>query len=414
MKRHLRFTPLIMALALIALTAGNGLAALTAGTQISNTATVSYNEGPSVSSVPVIVTVSLVSGLDWLETTLQTSNTFTVGNAGFVTYTADLRNTGNGTTTVTITDNTTEDDPATLDPGVWSISPTIPANDLILFGAISNGAGSYDGTNTTIPVTFLDPADLLDGVTRIMIGAGTYYYEATGSNSTTLVVAGDASGNVAAAGVQMGEVINITFSGNAGSLDPGTYLGDHRHEMIATDEDGATPGFNADGNAADSDTLTSNGTDDWFTHVVAGQLTIAKYSRNVAGLNPTGAADKTYAGRDYWLSGVKGISATDTIEYLIVITNAGPGSASAVTVTDTISAFLTFATASVDIDTDGDGTFDITDAIASDAALWADPLLTVFPGTGGDATPPTGGLILAPVAPATEVVSAIRYRAAIQ
>lgn len=405
MKQQSRFTSLILALAMITLGAGSSFAALTAGTSISNVATVSYNEGPPVSSPPVVVTVSLVGGLAWIDTSL-TPVTLTVGSGGAVSYTADLQNTGNGTTTVSITDGTTQV-AASLGAGTWAIAPNNPT----LYGAISNAAATNDGTNTTIPVDYHNVGALTAG-DRVMFGATATTVVSWTAN--TLVVAGV---HAIGAGTQIGEIVSVTFSGNAGTLVAPDLDENHLHAMTATDDVGT--GVNADGNPAASDTINSDGTNPWYTRVIAGSLTVLKYSRNAtsAAGNPAAVADITYAGVDYWLIGVKGTSAygaatADTLEYLVVISNAGPGDATDVQMTDAISAFLALDTTSIDIDKNGDGDFGDageTDAIANDGATYAAPNLTVYAGVGGVASTTTGGTITAAAAQ-----SAIRYQAAIQ
>ncbi len=399
---------LIMAFGLIALTSGSALAALSAGTTISNQASVTYAESLiAATSNTVDVTVNLVSGLAWIDTTL-TPVTLTVGNAGAVSYTVDLHNTGNGTTATTISDGTTQ--AASLGAGTWNIAPNTPT----LVGTISSGAGVFGAGVTTIPVSNLATGTLVVGTTRIMIGAGTYLV-AAGSSATQLVVTGDASANVGAAGVQMGEVRSITFSGNAGTLVSPDLDESHSHAMTVTDDVGG--GLNIDGNAAASDTVNSDGTTSWTTRVVAGALTVLKYSRNASNA-VVGATSIIYDGNTYYQTGVTGNSAfgatpADILEYLVVISNAGPGSATDVTMTDAISTFLALDNTSVDIDKNGDGDFadaGETDAInvANDGATYAAPNLTVYAGVGGVASTSTGGSV------AAAAVTAIRYQATIQ
>ncbi|ALC17115.1 hypothetical protein DSOUD_2354 [Desulfuromonas soudanensis] len=399
-RRGLFIATLITALALIALTTGSAFAALSAGTTISNQASVTYAESATaVASNIVDVTVNLVSGLAWLDGTLSPA-TDTVGNGGAVSYTVDLQNTGNGTTTATITDGTTQV-LASLGAGSWNIAPNAP----VLVGAISSGAGVYDGTVTTIPVSNLATGSLVVGTTRVLIN-GNEYLVAAGSTATQLVVTGDATAVAGAAGVQIGEVVSITFSGTAGTLIAPDLDENHVHAMTATDEFGVS-GFNADGNAFSTDTTTA-----WNTRVVAGALTVTKYSRNVSNA-VVGGIPLVYGGNTYYQSGVTGNSAfgavpADTLEYLVVIENAGPGSATDVQMSDSISTFLALDTASVDIDTNGDGTFDVVDAAANDAAAYSAPTLTVYAGVGGVASTTTGGSVAAAAS------TAIRYQAAIQ
>ncbi len=399
----------IVALLGVSLATTSAHALLAAGTTISNTAHVDWAEDATATGVDsnqVDVTVNLVSGLVWDDTSL-TPVTATVAPGGAVSYAVDLLNTGNGTTTVSLTDNTA--DAGVNGDSAFSTSPTTAAN-LTLVGTVASGAGVFGGATTTIPVYNLDVAELEVGVTRIHVNGatGTYYTVAAGSTATSLVVTGDAS--AVAAGDQLGEVVNITYSGTAATLAAPPASGTHDHSLTATDDVGG--GLNADGNAAASDTVQSDadggaGTD-WVTTVAVGTLSINKYVRNntTAGHNPAAAADITFATVDYWQTGVTGDTG-DTLEYLVVISNTGAGAATNVIMTDTLTtAFVALTTTNISLDENGDGTFETTDAITSSDASYAAPTLSVFAGVGG--ADPAGGSI------AASGSTVIRYQVVIQ
>lgn len=425
-KHFFRSGPLlgIIALALIwvasAATPADALVA--AGTSIDNQATVSYNEGADVPSNTVSTTVNLVSGLAWDDITLNPVSQST-GSASLLplVYTADLINLGNGATTATITDGTTQAVPANLTAGTWTIngvaSPAIP-----LGGTVSTGPGVVNGANTDIPISNA----LASGIVATdIVRIGSTNYNVVSVVAGTLTIDSNAGGIVGTAGIQIGEVVEVTFNGTTGTLQNSSLSELHLHAMLATDElggAGGNGGNNADGNPAATDTINSDGTNAWQTSVVAGALSITKYVRNATTDNAGTAPAFPYDGNNYYLAGVTGNSdpdgagalVGDTLEYLIVITNAGPGSATDVTVTDDISAFLGLTTTSVDIDADGDGTFigasDVTDALNNDGAAVTGTVLTVYAGVGGSAAGPNGGTIDFDGTP----TSAVRFQAAIQ
>ena len=384
-------------------------ALVAAGTSIDNQATVSYAEGADVSSNIVSTTVNLVSGLAWDDASL-TPVTQSTGSASTLpsSYTADLVNLGNGATTATVTDGTTQNVPANLTAGSWTING-VASPSILLGGTVSSAIAVFGGVNTDIPVSYVDLAALIAGDT-VRIGGigGNDYVVAAGSTATNLVVVGDATADVGAAGVQIGEVSNVTFTGTTGTLQNSSLSQLHLHAMTATDDVGG--GVNSDGNPAATDTISSDGTNPWQTSVIAGALAITKYVRNVTTGNAGTGAAFPYDGSNYYLTGVTGNSTTDTLEYLIVIANSGPGDATDVTVTDDINAFLTLATTSVDIDTNGDGTFDRADAVNNDGASITGTVLTVYAGVGGTAVGTTGGTIVFDATP----TSVVRFQAAIQ
>ncbi|MBE0500776.1 MAG: hypothetical protein IBX47_04970 [Desulfuromonadales bacterium] len=377
-------------------------ALVAAGTTISNQATVSYLEGADANSNIVNTTVNLVSGLAWDDTSLSPTTQSVGSNIAVSNYTADLLNLGNGTTVVTISDGTTQNVPANLTAGAWVISPNNPT----LIGTVSSAAATDNGTNTTIPVSNLNNATIVNGTTQVHIGGATgTYYTVFSSSQTELVVVGVVA---VPTGTQIGEVITVTFNGDAGALQNSSLSELHLHAMTATDDIGG--GVNSDGNPAATDTISSDGTNLWQTSVIAGALAITKYVRNVTTGNAGTGAAFAYDGFNYYLTGVTGNSTTDTLEYLIVISNAGPGDATDVTVTDDINPFLTLTTTSVDIDTNGDGIFDRVDAVNNDGASITGTVLTVYAGVGGTAAGTTGGAIVFDATP----TSAVRFQAAIQ
>ena len=108
---------------------------------------------------------------------------------------------------------------------------------------------------------------------------------------------------------------------------------------------------------------------------------------------------------------------SDTLEYLVVITNASAGAATDVKFEDTLPNFTTYVTSSTAVDTNGDFTFDHTlpadetdgEGSAGGIVIQSGSTLQVFPGIGGDETTPlTGGGSVAGSA-----ATAVRYQVTI-
>lgn len=406
------FAGLFLACTLIGLTTGQAFAA--SRTSIKNVANVTYDESPTpVPSNSVTTTVNLVSGLTWLDGTLSPTTQSVGPNFTLTTdYTVSLQNTGNGTTTAVISDGTSES-AGGLSSGTWTINGVASPASVTLFATVSGGAGVLAGGNTTIPVGAIELTDLVPGTTVVRIGGIDYTVHAD-STATALVVIGNATAVATGAGIQIGEVQTITFTGTTGGLTSISTAG-YEHSMTVSDDVGG--GLNVDGNTSDSDTVSSDADNGagtaWVTTVTGGVLAVDKYVRNDT-LAVVGATSLDYDGETYYKTDVSG-DVGDTLEYLVVITNNGPGSASNIVMSDVLSPYVLLTNASVSVDTDGDGGFDYTGGIAGTLATLTGSTLTVYAGTGGDETAVIkGGTIAAPVLPATEVVSAIRYQVVIQ
>jgi uncharacterized repeat protein (TIGR01451 family) len=403
---------IVMTFLLVTLSTTSAHAALAGGTVISNTAHVDWAEdgtGTGLDSPPATVTVKLVSGLVWDDTSLSSYTQTVAPGAVIVAYTVDLLNTGNGATTVALTDNTVDD--ANLDGTDAFLAAATGPNDLTLAATISTATGVFGAGQTVIPVSYIDTANLIDGVTRFHINGSTATYftvDAGATTSTSLVLNGDASA-INAAGFQIGEVVQVTYSGTVAALSSGT-SGNHDHALLADDDAGGN--LNVDGNASASDTISSDqdagAGNDWLTVVAIGDLAVAKYVRNntSAGDNPAGF-DIQYNGINYWVTGVTG-DAGDVLEYLVVISNTGVGVATDVVMSDPLSSFVAL-TSTISLDTTGNETFDIADAVGASTATFVSPLMTVYAGVGGTTVGPVGGDIAA-----TPGKTAILFQATIQ
>ena len=367
-----------------------------AGSTITNSVTVDYDDAGGTPQTQVTasvdVTVSLVGGVAWGAAPADQGTGS--GAALPSAYSITLQNTGNGSDTFTITDNTTESS-VNLTAGSFTTTPDEDGGtagvQITLFGTVSSGAGVFAAGVTTIPAGNLTVADLVVGTTQVDIG-GTLFTVAAGSTATQLVVTGNASGLVGGAGVQIGEVATLTYNGTAGTLSGGTTSATHDHNLTAT-------GLAQDGNAAATATSAT-----WQTTVSAGVLSVAKYVRNVSNANGnTGGVGGTAVngGADtFYTGGVTG-NPGDTLEYAVVITNSGAGNATDVVFVDTLSGFTTYTTSTVQVDTDGDNTYDVTLPGSETEAdneggivTVSGSVITVYAGTTtGNETTDTGGVI---------------------
>lgn len=370
-------------------TSGTAQANTAAGTVLTNAVTVDYDDAGGTAqaqiSDSVDVTVDHVASVAWGSAPAGQSTTS--GGTLPSAYTVDLTNTGNGSDTYNITDNTGQTCAGTLT--AESFAFTTPQT---LGATVTSAVSSFDGVDTLIPVSNLTAADFADGDTVVINNGGTTYTVVGAKVSAIqLAVSGDQTAAFNASGLQVGERLSFSYgaTGNAGTLS-GAASCTHDHELVA---DGTlATGGNAQSQA------TVNG---WSTTVNAVTLTVAKYVRNVTtpAKNP-GAADVSYNGVDYYASGVTG-NPGETLEYLVVITNSSAGDASDVEFNDTLPAFTTYTTSSLAVDTNGDETFNVTlpgseteaDNEAGGIVTQSGSSIQVFAGTGGDENTDAGGAI---------------------
>ncbi|MGM0564882.1 MAG: hypothetical protein ACQES2_11170 [Pseudomonadota bacterium] len=376
------------------LATGNAMAT-SAGTTLRNDVTVDYTDAGGApqaqETASVDVTVDHVADVAWGAAPAgQTTNSGTTLPSAYV---INLTNTGNGSDTYNITNNTTQTCGGTLTAESFSFD-----TPETLGATVSASAGTLVGGDTEIEVSNLTAADFANGDIVVIGNGGTEYTVvsategATATDTDVLVVAGDQTADFSAAGLQIGERLAFEYgdTGNAGTIS-GAASCTHDHELVA---DGTT----ADGgNAQSSDTV--NG---WATTVNGVTLTVDKYVRNVttAAKNP-GTADISFDGQDYFETGVTG-NPGETLEYLIVIDNGAAGDAAGVEFNDTLPAFTTYVDDSAAVDTDSDGTFDVTlpgDETEADneggIVTQSGSTIQVFAGTGGDEDTDTGGNIVA-------------------
>jgi hypothetical protein len=365
-----------------------------AGTVLTNSVSVSYNDAvgtpQTAATGSVSITVNLVGGVAWL--TPPSAQDTGSGQALSSAYTIVLHNTGNGSDTFAITDLTTNG--AGLGAGAFTITPVSQK----LLGTVTAAAGTFAAGNTTIPVSNLDTATIVVGTTKVQIGANVYTV-AAGSTATQLVVTGDATAVATGAGIQIGEQYTVSYNGTVGTLTAGTANADHTHALRAV---GASQGGNT---AATADSST------WLTHVHGPSLSVVKYVRNLLNNNgnTSGTGSISLYGNTYYTGSVTG-NPGDTLEYVVIVKNSNPavsGSATAVIFEDTFPLYTAYmagqtkvdkATGSLVAPVDTEACNEASGIFATDTCGGANPTkLKVFLGTGGveGATYPlgTGGTI---------------------
>jgi hypothetical protein len=384
MKQQINLTIALLSLAaLFAVTPYSAWALTAANTQIVNNASLTYNDGViarTANAVPVIVTVTLVPGTPivskgpdqttpYIGTDTQLTNTFTVTAS-----------------------NTNGPDSYSLTPAIIaatnasgaSLTLTSPASPAVL-GATVTLAGSTatvlnvpaDGNSGDSQVNGIAVNDLIvvnnDLANPRLVTAITD----NASGTSTITVAPALTGGAPGAGVLVAEQKTVTVTLKSGTITTaGQSIVITKQLTIKSTTD---PSKSADTSATP--------TTDTYTN---GKLNLSKYVRNVDRLpTMTGTGTKyTYNSNDYWPAGITA-KPGETLEYILVGSNAGTGSVAAANIADMLPTsyvtlkLLAYNGSSADFTYDNNGTISyLTAASGDDQATYAAPNLSVNVGTG--------------------------------
>lgn len=359
------------------------LAATPAGTAISNTATVNYENSGGVAQpaeqstttttvllVPAAPTLTFVEFVSTPGSTAQVTANETTG----VQIRYRLQSNANGIDTYEYHSI------ADVNAGV-SVATT-PAIANIVLGASMTAVGSAIPANTTT-VLYLVP-DGVDDSINFNIGVGheiivngelrtvSSIDETTDPNYAAVTV-GAALSVAPVQGVNVYEAETFVYTVTTGTLSAPPAAGTHAITVQAR---------------STTDTLltATQNPDPASIQVVRTAMTVTKYVRNVDTGVVGGGGTINVGGNDYYTTGVTGIP-TEDLEYLIVIDNTGSGLSQNIVVSDPISPYVTLNAASIQLDP-GTGAFaavnttvDDGDAAELDAAT---DTLYVYAGAGGD------------------------------
>lgn len=410
-----------IAIAVSSLFAANASYANTAaGVTLTNSVTVDYDDAggtaqPQVSA-SVDVTVDHVPSVAW--GTVPADQTTNSGGALPAAYNITLTNTGNGADSYTITDNTSQ----SCTTGTLTAESFTTTSPVALGGTVISAVSAIGATTITTP----DDSNTADGIVRgiangdtIVIGTDVVTVSGVSENDAgsgnTIVTFAPALTAAAAIGDQVGERTTLVY-GNppeaAGTTSSGATGCDHTHQLNAT-------GSTATG--GNTNVNVNSGT--WITNVEGVTLAVAKYVRNITNAAKNtcipGSVAINYNSVDYCASGEVSGNPSDTLEYLVVITNSSAGDATDVEFNDTLPSFTTYTTSSTAVDTNGDETFNITLPGSETEADSEGGIVTqsgssiqVFAGTGGNENTDLGGGIT-DVGTAPNNKSAVLYRVTI-
>lgn len=334
-------TAIIGFVASVVFVQGNAFATTAANTVISNIATVSWedsnNLNPTSTTASVDVTVNLVEATP----TLSAPGDQSVDSNNSVDYTYTITSNANGVDTYNLTSSQTGTT-GTITGNVTVFRDSGDTTDItsIDLGATSVAAAAAGGaTAITVPADGASDASIngIEAGDTLVIGGNTYTVSSITDNATGTSTINLSAGLVAgvSVGAQIGEQAQFIFR-----VTPTATVDGSTVDNAVSAQDVA----NVQAAATDTTTTTVN--------YSAPNITVTKYVRNVtnAAGNSGGAGAQSINGATYYTSGVTG-NPTDTLEYVIVVSNAGgAGSAANVVISDPIPAYTTYVGSSMDYD----------------------------------------------------------------
>ncbi|BBO75163.1 hypothetical protein DSCW_25800 [Desulfosarcina widdelii] len=360
---------------------GRALADVAANSQIVSEATLTFDDGSGSQTVTasVTVTVSHVPGIPTIDS--PADGTIAYAGAGTeLDFTYIITANGNGPDTYTIASSVTGQ------TNTSGANATL-ASSTVDLGATVTVSGSTDsvlqvpsdGDDTDSSVNGIAVGDtvVVDGETRTVTAISD---PATGTATITLSAALSAAPT---AGVSILEQATVTLTVSSGTVvTTGT-------DIVVTAQ--TTASSSAGSSTADEVQAT----------YTSGSATLTKYVRNVTDPNgTTGATSFTVNSdtNDYYTDGVTGVPG-DTLEYLLLVENAGSGDVTDCAIDDVLPAdFVTLVTdaysgyAVTYVAADSTESTLSQDADA-DAATLSGTTLTVNVGTGASST--SGGTVAA-------------------
>lgn len=299
------------------------LAATSGGATIYNTVKVTYVSGSTSLFATANVSVT-VNTLAALPTVTNPANQTTVAGA-LVNYNYIIKSNSNGpdTYTTSLLANAPTGISAATGP---SVTASVP-----LWGGIALGSGAG-----TITVPFGSTTGLTAGSSTVQIGANTYTVSviAPGSAAST-----NGSGNlVPEAPVTLTLVpIGASTAITAGSVAPGTQVGEFKNTLVAALTTGTPSTVGTDGTYSTTFSITTGAlpaaltlpVPAVITTVSSPAVTITKTASPLGNVNPGG-----------------------TITYTITVTNThASASATSVTVIDPVPAYTTYVASSTRLNT---------------------------------------------------------------
>jgi uncharacterized repeat protein (TIGR01451 family) len=343
-------------------------ASTAASTQITNTATVNFDDASGAAQTPVTATATVTVSLVPSAVTLTSPANQSIEQGTTATLTYTITSTANGPDTYNLS-------AADVTSNITGGGTALSAASLVLGGTTLAADATNGLTVITVPYD-ATPDTSVNGIAAgdtIVIGANAYVVssvaENPGANTATITIPGPGiAGGTVATGQIIGERRTFTGTVTSGTVSAGS-SGTHTVNSTAV-----------------SNTLGTATT----TQTTPTVVTVTR---------PTLTVDKLVSSNGGTSFATTATAAPGTsLIYKIVITNTGVGVATAVDTTDVIPAYLTYvagsakrATAAI---TTYAGATALTDAVDVDGYTFSGGTVSYDPGSPGLGTVAGGGGVL--------------------
>lgn len=365
--------PLAAAVLAAGMLAGTGqvMAATAADTTIRNTVTVNYADAAGTAQAALTAQVDVTVNLVRSSPLLSAPADQTTDSATNAVYAYTLTTTANGIATYTLTT------PLSQSAGISGSTASALPSSVTLGATTVAAAATIAASGTTILTVPRDNTSdsSINGLVAndwVVISGQLFQITAVGADTaspgtTTITVNGNGTVLNVAAGTLVAEQQSFTLT-----VDPGpvTAPGDQTITVDTTATDSVNSAFNA--------------IDQTITTVRNVDLTVQKLVRNVTtGVAGTGTA-VSFNSNNYYAAGVTG-NPTDTLEYLIVVSNAdGAANATNVRISDQLPPFTSYVAGSMRVENGGVLSAALNDSGADgDAAEFGGTAVYFYLGTGG-------------------------------
>jgi uncharacterized repeat protein (TIGR01451 family) len=287
-------------------------ASTAANTQISNTATVNYQDAGGIAQAAITASVTVTVTLVPAAATLSSPPNQTIAQGASATLTYTITGNANGPDTYNLSSVATPTNAS-------GVTVTLPANATL--GGTTLAANAVAG-NTTITV----PYDGVGGATVNGIGAGSVIV--IGGNAYT-VAAGGVSKNVAANTA----TITLTAAISGATVNAGSIVGEQKTFTAAV------PSGTVSSGSSGSQSVSTTGTSATAPNPAVTQTTPTVITVN----RPTLTVTKLVSTDGGVTFGASGSAAPGTsLVYKVVANNTGSTNAQSVAFTDVVPQYLTY------------------------------------------------------------------------
>jgi uncharacterized repeat protein (TIGR01451 family) len=342
-----------------------------ADTTIRNTVTVNYSDAANTAQAPITAQVDVSVNLVRANPILSAPIDQTTDSATNAVYSYTITNGANGVATYNLTSPLAQSAGISASTAGTNVASVTLGASTVAAAVTINAAGT---TTISVPRDNTSDASINGLIVNDIVVIAGQVFQITGvgadtlsPGTTTITVNGNGTALNAPAGTLIAERQAFTLT-----VDPGPVSGVGDQTITVTTT------------ATDSVDNTYVASDVTVTTVRNVNLTVQKLVRNVTTGTAGAGVATAFNGSNYYASGVTA-NPGDTLEYLIVVTNAvGAANATAVRISDPLPPFTTYTPGTMFVENSGTLSAALNDSGADgDAAEFSGTAVYFYLGAGG-------------------------------